>query len=74
MPVSLISYLKVLQSPQEGSVGEPTIDSDEFVISDCLQFKSLSCHFLSPRKDLISEPELAKAHQTGVTQAGSATA
>ena len=42
MPVSLISYLKVLQSPQEGFVGEPTIDSDEFVIGDCFEGLSVS--------------------------------
>ena len=33
----------------------------QLFISHGLQFKSLSSHCLSPRKDLISEYELAKA-------------
>ncbi len=42
MSGSLISYLKVLQSPNEGSVGATTIDSDECVIVDCCEGLSVS--------------------------------
>ena len=42
MPVSLISHLKVLQSPNEGSVGATTIDSDELLVRDWSDVLSLS--------------------------------
>ena len=35
MSVSLISYLKVLQSPNEGSVGATASSSHQFVVIDC---------------------------------------
>ena len=41
-PVSLISHLKVLQSPYEGFVGEPTIDCHQFLIVDCCEVLSVS--------------------------------
>ena len=34
-PVSLISHLKVLQSPNEGSVGATASSSHQFVVIDC---------------------------------------
>ena len=49
-------------------VGSTTSCSHQLFISHGLQFKSLSSHCLSPRKDLISEYELAKA-QSGIATA-----